>query len=102
MTQPMKIESIITKGCEYLGIDHTKLLNRYNAKDPIWQKKRLLAYALQSNCILTLQDIGALVGFKSHELVKYHCDAVRDELGDKFGVAKTKLIYNEMIQYIGL
>ena len=99
-TQPEKIEAIVLKGCEYLGIDRSKLLEHYSPKDPIWQKKRLLAYALQSNCILTLKDIGSLVGIKSHELVLYHCNAVKDELGDKFGVRKTKMIYEEMMRYI--
>ncbi len=103
MTQPEKVDHIFNGCISYFGIPKEDLYDKHKKSDMIWEKKRYIAFILFNNTFLTLRQIGALVGYKSHDLVLYHVTAMRDLLSDaSYGSDKTKRLYKELLTYLNL
>lgn len=103
MTQPEKVKYIITKSCEYLGIDPNILPIAKGGRSKIWHKKRFVAYILSNNTILSYEEIAKLTGYCNHSLVSYHNKIMEEELSKAvYGSEKTKMIYKELMSYLKL
>lgn len=107
MTQPEKIDHIISKGCEYFGISKDELIipNKPGCKghNKLSIPRRIMGYLLSENTILTDEDIGLRLGFRVASTMCKVRKSIRDEISDSaYGYDKTKKIYKELITYIGL
>jgi len=103
LTQPQKIDYVLTKGCEYLGLDKESLSISYTRSGSKWEKKRYLAPILYRHTVATYNEIAKLLGYKSHRSVVLHIQQVDDELTDRvYGSPKTKAIYKELLAYLNL
>lgn len=103
MTQPEKIDHIFNGCVNYFGINKEDLYDKKKKSDMLWDKKRYIAYILYNNTFMTLRQIGSLVGYKSHDLVLYHVNAMKDLLSDaSYGSDKTKRLYKELLTYLNL
>jgi hypothetical protein len=102
MTQPELIEHLISRGCEYLGIKlpTPKGINPTKAD---WRRKRYLLVILSDYTILSQQEIAELLGYKQHGTVSFHYKNMKDDLSDNtYGNNKTKVIYNNLLNYLKL
>jgi len=103
MTQPEKIEYILSKCCEYFGISRDKLDEPHYSSSKLAEKKRLIIGVLKDNTILSYREIMALTGYKTHANVLYHYKLLQNELSDDaYGYDKTKRIYKELLNYLKL
>jgi chromosomal replication initiation ATPase DnaA len=103
MTQPEKVELILSRGCEYLGITREELSTKDARKSKIWYKKRFLIPILYENTSLTLKEVAELVGLQNHATILYHIRVMKEESsGELFGSKKTKQVYDELLSYLNL
>jgi len=105
LTQPEKIEYILSKGCEYFGIQRADLSkpNQPGSHSTIWEKKKMLIPVLYQNTISNYKDIARCLGYRTTANVTHHSNTLKDELSNEtYGSDKTKLIYKELLAYINL
>lgn len=101
MTQPEKVEYIISGCCAYFGITKEKLLSNPGSRSDIWDKKRILITILDNNTSCNSTEIAEILGYKSRATVLYHRNVLQDELSDAvYGNNKAKFIYNELLSYL--
>lgn len=104
MTQPQKVEYILNKGCEFLGLTRDDIIEGgVGYKSAKWQKKRYLIPVLQDYTILTPTEIGRALGYCDvASLAKAREVIVRDISGELYGSKKIKLVYDELLTYLNL
>lgn len=103
MTQPEKVDYILTRGCKYFGIAKADLVKNIGAKSYLWDKKRVLAYILDKHTPANIKDIQKSLGYKSHATILFHISKMEDSLSDQvYGDDKIKMVYKELIQYLEL
>lgn len=103
MTQPQKIQHIITKSAEYFGIEGVEFTTSFMNKGDLFNKKPYVVYILSQHTACTQREISKLMGYADHSNVSYVIRNMKDALsGESYGNEKTKMIYNELIKYIDL
>ena len=103
MTQPEKVEHIINGCCEYFGLKREDLQKNIGSRSVFWYKKRYMVVLLMDKTVLNAREIQSLLGYKERSTVVFHYENVKDELSDKvYGSQKTKMIYNELLNYLKL
>jgi hypothetical protein len=103
MTQPEKIEHILNKGCDYLGIDRNNLTRKSGSRDKDWYKKRFLVPLLFDYTALSYRDIAGFLGYSNHSTPIHHYKIFKEEIsGELYGSQKTKMIYTELLSYLNL
>lgn len=104
MTQPEKINYVIERGAEYFGATVKELTSHpQNGRRDQWSVGRMMiAHYLKNNTTLTLAKLADMLGYKNHTSAYYLGLRLTDSLGDRFGDDKTKKIYRELTEYIGL
>jgi len=103
MTQPEKVEYILSRGCEYLGITREELSTKDARKSKIWYKKRFLIPILYENTSLSTKEVAKLVGLQNHSTILYHIKMMKEEAsGELYGSKKIKQVYDELLIYLNL
>ena len=103
MTQPEKVEHILNGCCEYLGLKREDLQRNNGSRSTLWYKKRYMLVLLKDKTVLSTKEIQSLLGYKQQNTVIFHYKNIKDELSDKvYGSQKTKMIYNELLNYLKL
>ena len=104
MTQPQKVEYILEKGCEFLGLTRADFISgTIGRKSDVWQKKRLLIPILNDNTLLTPTKIADVLGYRDVTAVIKARDLImRDISGELYGSKKIKLVYDELLTYLNL
>lgn len=103
MTQPEKVEYIISGCCDYFGITKDDIARNTGSRSSIWDKKRFIVYLLFNHTPCNTTDITKYLGYKSRRNVSYHIKMLEDELSENtYGNNKTKMIYNELLSYLNL
>lgn len=103
MTQPEKVEYIISRGCEFLGITRDDFSTKDTRKSKLWYKKRFLIPILYENTSLTIREVANLIGLKNHTTILYHIKVMKEEAsGELYGSKKTKQVYDELLSYLNL
>lgn len=103
LTQPQKVEYILTKGCEYFGLDKSLLKKKFSRGEGRWAMKRYLIPVLYGHTISSEEDIANLLGYKNKSNVAYHIKKMKEELSDEtYGSDKTKAIYKEFLAYLNM
>ena len=103
MTQPEKIDYILTKSADYFGVDKKAFGLRCTKGDRLWGKKKYVALVLDDKTILSREEMAKLLGFPNGNNVSYWLKTTREELSDKFfGNDKSKMFYNELLNYLNL
>lgn len=104
MTQPEKVEYILNKGCEFLGLTREDVLEGgVGYKSAKWQKKRYLIPVLSDYTILTPTEISQILGYCDvASLLKAKEVITKDISGELYGSKKIKLVYDELLTYLKL
>jgi len=103
MTQPEKIDYILSRSAEYFGVDKNQFHLKCTKGDRLWGKKKYVALVLDDNTILSRQEMSKLLGFTNGNNVSYWLKTTREELSDKFyRNDKSKMFYNELLTYLNL
>ena len=103
MTQPEKIERIISKGCEYFGVAKAELYLKPGTRSSIWDKKRYMVLILNRYTACDYHDIAKHMGYASQHNVRYHIKAMESLISDDiYGSDKEKRVYKELLEYLDL
>ena len=103
MTQPEKIDHILAKSAEYFGRTRAELFAQSRRQTKCSNERRLLIPMLFEKTSLKQKEIGILLGYNNIQTVQFHYRAIKDELADgAYGFEKTKTVYKELSEYIGL
>jgi len=103
MTQPEKIDYIVSGSCKYFGITKADLLTKPGTRSPVWTKKRYIAHILSEYTACTMSDIVRVLEYGQYTNAKHHMSAIINELSqDIYGCKKTKMVYNELLAYLNL
>jgi len=103
MTQPEKVNYIISKGCDYFGVKESVLVGSMGTKSNLHRKKRYIALILYDEVEITLQEISERLGNFDKTSLSASIRRLREELsGEFYGSEKTKKIYNELLFYLNL
>lgn len=103
MTQPEKVEHIISGCCAYFGITKEDLTRKTGGRSSIWFKKRFVGYLLSNYTACNTFEIIEAIGYKQRNSITYHIKTLEDELSENtYGNNKTKMIYNELLSYLNL
>ena len=103
MTQPEKVDYILTKSAEYFGVDKKDFGTSCSKGDRLWGKKKYVALILDDKTLLSREEMSKLMGFTCGNNVSYWLKTTRAELSDEFyGNDKSKMFYNELLSYLNL
>jgi len=64
--------------------------------------KRYMIPVLYDYTKANMLEIASLLGYKSHGIVSYHYRVLKEELGATYGCDKTKMVYRELLMYLGI
>ena len=104
MTQPEKVEYILDKGCEFLGLTRADLEpGGIGARSNKWSRKRLLIPVLFDQTILTITDVARTLGYYDTRAISNAHAIIQRDLSDEFyGSQKIKQVYKELLTYLKL
>lgn len=104
MTQPQKVEYILNKGCEFLGLAKDDLISgAIGRRSDRWQLKRLLIPVLSEHTLLTPTGMAEVLGYGDvTSIIKARDIIMRDISGELYGSKKIKLVYGELLTYLNL
>lgn len=104
MTQPQKVEYILNKGCEFLGLTREELTDGGRGfRAPKWSKKRYFIPILTNYTILTPTEIGEVLGYYDVAALRSARERINTDLSEEFyGSEKIKLVYKELLTYLKL
>lgn len=78
-SKPVTIESIISKVCDYYGID-TDAIQTKSRKHEVVQVRQISMYLAKKYLDLSTSKIGAYIGKRDHATVLHACTTVRDQI----------------------
>lgn len=106
MTQPEKIDLILTKGAEYFGVSRKDLTRKPPKPKPgrglYPAERKYICYMLMEQTTLGGKQIAELMGYYSPHMPKKHHYEMADYLGETYGDPKIKKTYMEFAKYVGL
>jgi hypothetical protein len=103
MTQPEKVEYILSKSAEYFGVDKKEFADNCSNKSKLWGKKRYVSVILDEHTALSRKDISELMGYKDASNISYLIKTAKENLsGELYGSPKANMIYNELLTYLNL
>ena len=102
MTKPEKIKYIIRKSAEYFGITTDELVHVIGTKNNIHRMKRYVALIILNQTETSMAELASILNYSYGCNVSVALKKIREELSDEFyGVNKTKVVYNELLEYLG-
>lgn len=103
MTQPQKVDYILTKSAEYFGVDKKDFEVNGKNNSRIWNKKKYVALIIHDNTTCNNEEMANLLGYSGASNISYLLRTAKDEISDKsYGNLKAKMIYNELLSYLNL
>jgi len=102
MTHKEKTAYIINGSLEYLGLEEECLSRSRFLPKSVTMEKRYMIPILYDYTKASMLEIAGLLGYKDHSNVSYHYRVLKQELGDTYGCDKTKMVYRELLAYLGI
>lgn len=104
MTQTEKVEYILDRGCEFLGLTRSDLLEGgIKGRDLKWKRKRYLIPILTDYTILSPKEVAGILGYTQPTTCLIARETIKREIsGELYGSKKIKLVYDELLTYLNL
>ena len=103
MTQPEKVNYIVSKSADYFGVSRTEILKNNYKKKKISGKRKFVVYLLYKFTACNNADISRIMNYKSQQNIAYFIKQTEDELSNEtYGNEKSKMIYKELLSYLNL
>lgn len=103
MTQAERVEHIMNESCRYFGVTKEELTPHLHPKTEYVTDRQFIIKALTDHTTLSQIRIAKLLGYRQHQTVKYHYNAICNDLSeDVYGSDKIKRLYKDYISYLNL
>jgi chromosomal replication initiation ATPase DnaA len=103
MTQAEKVEYIMHESCRYFGVTPDELKPHMKPKTELVKSRQFIIKTLADHTTLSFGSIANLLGYRGHNIIKYHYDSFADDLSDGvYGSDKVKRLYREYLNYLNL
>lgn len=105
LTQPEKIEYILSRGCEYFGINRKDLNKKIvgnNGKSSLNRARKLFFPILREATSITDKEIGALLGYSTQNMHYLKRRSTEDLSENFYGDASLRNTYQELREYINI